>query len=56
MSITLTGLITSLLRLALAVRVEWAVLAVIALWGTFAFAIPPIMQDGVVKVAQNNVR
>lgn len=52
MTITLIGLIASFLLFALTLRVEWAALVVIAIWGTFAFAIPPIMQDGVVKVAQ----
>ena len=51
MVITLTGLIASFVLVALAMRVEAAILVVLALWGIFGFAVPPIMQDGVVKVA-----
>ncbi|WP_271896067.1 MFS transporter [Candidatus Phyllobacterium onerii] len=50
--ITLFGLIACFAAFASAVYNEMAVLTVIAIWGMFAFAIPPIMQDGVVKVAR----
>jgi MFS transporter, DHA1 family, inner membrane transport protein len=49
---TLIGLIASFVLVALAMRVEAAILVVLAIWGIFGFAIPPIMQDGVVKVAR----
>lgn len=49
---TLTGLIASFVLVALAMSSEAAMLVVIAIWGVFAFAIPSIMQDGVVKVAR----
>ncbi|MER9757916.1 MFS transporter [Mesorhizobium sp. M0166] len=49
---TLIGLIASFVLVALAMRVEVAILVVLAIWGIFGFAIPPIMQDGVVKVAR----
>ena len=49
---TLVGLIASFALVALAMRVEAAILVVLAIWGIFAFAVPPIMQDGVVKVAR----
>ncbi|NLS04087.1 MFS transporter [Rhizobium sp. P32RR-XVIII] len=49
---TLIGLIVSFALIAIVMRSEIGILAVIAIWGIFAFAIPPIMQDGVVKVAR----
>jgi MFS transporter, DHA1 family, inner membrane transport protein len=52
MVIALTGLIASFTLVALAMRVEATMLAVLAIWGVFGFAVPPIMQDGVVKVAR----
>jgi MFS transporter, DHA1 family, inner membrane transport protein len=48
---TLIGLIASFVLVALAMRIEAAMLVAIAFWGIFAFAIPPIMHNGVVKVA-----
>ena len=48
---TLIGLIVSFALVALAMRGEAAMLVVLAIWGVFGFAVPPIMQDGVVKVA-----
>jgi len=49
---TLAGLIASFVLVALSMRFEAAMLVVLAIWGAFAFAVPPIMQDGVVKVAR----
>jgi DHA1 family inner membrane transport protein len=49
---TLIGLIASFVLVALAMRVEAVMLVAIAFWGIFAFAIPPIMHNGVVNVAR----
>ena len=52
MIILLSGLIASFALIPLAVYNEIAILAVIAVWGVFAFAIPPVMQSGVVSTAE----
>jgi len=52
MIILLSGLIASFALIPLAVYNEIAILAVIAVWGVFAFAIPPVMQAGVVATAE----
>lgn len=49
---TLVGLIASFALIAIFMYSELGILPVITIWGIFAFAIPPIMQDGVVKVAR----
>jgi DHA1 family inner membrane transport protein len=49
---TLIGLIAPFVLVALAMRIEAAILVLLAIGGIFGFAIPPIMQDGVVKVAR----
>jgi predicted MFS family arabinose efflux permease len=49
---TLIGLIASFVLIALAMRIEAVMLVAIAFWGIFAFAIPPIMHNGVVSVAR----
>jgi MFS transporter, DHA1 family, inner membrane transport protein len=52
MMILLSGLIISFVSLRLAIHDETATLVVIAIWGAFAFAIPPVMQAGVVATAK----
>jgi MFS transporter, DHA1 family, inner membrane transport protein len=52
MMILLCGLIVSFASLRLAIHDEFATFVVIAIWGIFAFAIPPVMQAGVVAAAQ----
>lgn len=52
MIILLSGLIASFALIPLAVYNEIAILVVIAVWGVFAFAIPPVMQSGVVATAE----
>lgn len=52
LSIMLVGLIVSLLAIPLTVHHLVPMFFNIALWGIFAFAIPPIMQSAVVAVAQ----
>lgn len=52
MMILLSGLIVSFVALRLAIYSEIATFVVIALWGAFAFAIPPVMQAGVVATAK----
>jgi DHA1 family inner membrane transport protein len=52
MIILLSGLIASFALIPLAVYNEIAILAVISVWGVFAFAIPPVMQSGVVATAE----
>ena len=52
MIMTLIGLIASFVLIALAMRIEAVMLVAIAFWGIFAFAIPPIMHNGVVSVAR----
>ncbi|RZN33746.1 MFS transporter [Bradyrhizobium sp. Leo121] len=52
MMVLLCGLIVSFFLLLLAIHNEVATFAVIAIWGAFAFAIPPVMQAGVVATAR----
>ncbi|MGY3609451.1 MULTISPECIES: MFS transporter [unclassified Bradyrhizobium] len=52
MMILLSGLIISFVSLRLAIHNESATFVVIAVWGAFAFAIPPVMQAGVVTTAK----
>jgi predicted MFS family arabinose efflux permease len=52
MMILLWGLIVSFVLIPLAVHNEIAIFTVIAIWGVFAFAIPPVMQAGVVATAE----
>jgi DHA1 family inner membrane transport protein len=52
MMILLSGLIVSFVSLRLAIHNEAATFVVIAVWGAFAFAIPPVMQAGVVAAAK----
>jgi DHA1 family inner membrane transport protein len=52
MMIVLCGLIVSFAFIPFAIHNEIAIFALIAVWGVFAFAIPPIMQAGVVATAQ----
>jgi DHA1 family inner membrane transport protein len=52
MIILLFGLIFSFVAIRLAIHNEVATFAVIAVWGAFAFAIPPVMQAGVVAAAK----
>jgi multidrug resistance protein len=52
MIVLLLGLIGSFILMSLTIHIATALLAVIALWGVFAFAIPPVMQAGVVSVAE----
>jgi predicted MFS family arabinose efflux permease len=52
MMILLCGLIASFVLIPLAIHNEIAIFAVIAVWGIFAFAIPPVMQAGVVATAE----
>jgi MFS transporter, DHA1 family, inner membrane transport protein len=52
MMILLCGLIASFFFIPLAIHNEIAIFVVIAVWGVFAFAIPPVMQAGVVATAE----
>lgn len=52
MILLLAGLIASFVLIAFAIHSVGAILAVITVWGIFAFAIPPVMQAGVVSVAE----
>jgi predicted MFS family arabinose efflux permease len=52
MIVLLCGLIVSFALIPLAIHDEIATFAVIAVWGIFAFAIPPVMQAGVVATAE----
>ena len=52
MLVLLSGLIVSLGLIPIAVRHETVLYGVIVVWGMFAFAIPPVMQSGVVGTAQ----
>jgi multidrug resistance protein len=52
MTVLLVGLIVSFSLMPVAIHNATAILAVIAVWGVFAFAIPPVMQAGVVTVAE----
>jgi multidrug resistance protein len=52
MTVLLVGLIVSFSLIPVAIHNATAILAVIAVWGVFAFAIPPVMQAGVVTVAE----
>jgi multidrug resistance protein len=52
MTVLLVGLIVSFGLIPMAIHNATAILAVIAVWGVFAFAIPPVMQAGVVTVAE----
>ena len=52
MMILLCGLILTFVFMRLAIHNEIATFAVIAVWGVFAFAIPPVMQAGVVATAE----
>jgi MFS transporter, DHA1 family, inner membrane transport protein len=52
MMILLWGLIVSFVLIPLAVHDEIAIFTVLAIWGVFAFAIPPVMQAGVVATAE----
>jgi predicted MFS family arabinose efflux permease len=52
MTVLLVGLIVSFSLIPVAIHNATAILAVIAVWGMFAFAIPPVMQAGVVMVAE----
>jgi len=53
MMIVLCGLIVSFVLIRLAIHNEIVAFAVIAFWGIFAFAIPPVMQAGVVATAKD---
>ncbi|WP_027579760.1 MFS transporter [Bradyrhizobium sp. Ai1a-2] len=52
MMILLCGLIVCFVSIRLAIHNEIAIFAVIVVWGMFAFAIPPVMQAGVVATAE----
>jgi multidrug resistance protein len=52
MTVLLVGLIVSFSLMPVAIHNATGILAVIAVWGVFAFAIPPVMQAGVVTVAE----
>jgi predicted MFS family arabinose efflux permease len=52
MMILLCGLIVSFVLIAAAIHNEIAIFAVMMIWGVFAFAIPPVMQAGVVATAK----
>jgi len=52
MMILLCGLIASFVFIPLVIHNEIAAFVVIAVWGVFAFAIPPVMQAGVVATAK----
>ncbi|MBR0875068.1 MFS transporter [Bradyrhizobium tropiciagri] len=52
MMLLLCGLIVSFAAIPWAIHDETAAFAVIAVWGIFAFAIPPVMQAGVLATAK----
>ncbi|MEH2513311.1 putative MFS family arabinose efflux permease [Nitrobacteraceae bacterium AZCC 1564] len=52
MMIVLCGLIVSFAFIPLAIHHHISIFVIIAIWGVFAFAIPPIMQTGVVATAE----
>jgi DHA1 family inner membrane transport protein len=52
MMILLCGLIVSFVLIPVTIHDEVAIFAVIAMWGIFAFALPPVMQSGVVAMAK----
>ncbi len=52
MMVLLSGLLVSFFLIPLAIHNDVAIFAVIAVWGVFAFAIPPVMQAGVVATAE----
>jgi DHA1 family inner membrane transport protein len=52
MIILLSGLIACFILISLVIHNEMAMFVVIAVWGIFAFAIPPVMQSGVVATAE----
>jgi predicted MFS family arabinose efflux permease len=52
MRLLLTGLLLSLGLLSVVLHVKLMVMGAVTLWGVFAFAIPPVMQTGVVAVAE----
>lgn len=52
MQLLLVGLIGSFALIPLAVHNATTILVVVTIWGSFAFAIPPVMQSGVVGVAE----
>jgi predicted MFS family arabinose efflux permease len=52
MQLLLVGLIGSFALYPPAIHSPTAILIVVAIWGSFAFAIPPVMQSGVVTVAE----
>jgi predicted MFS family arabinose efflux permease len=52
MVILLSGLIACFILISLVIHNEMAMFVVIAVWGMFAFAIPPVMQSGVVATAE----
>jgi predicted MFS family arabinose efflux permease len=52
MIILLSGLIACFSLISPVIHHERAMFAVIAAWGVFAFAIPPVMQSGVVTTAE----
>ncbi|MEY9161874.1 MFS transporter [Bradyrhizobium japonicum] len=52
MLLLLCGLIVSFTLIPVAVHNEAAIFAAITVWGVFAFAIPPVMQAGVVATAE----
>lgn len=52
MLLLLCGLIISFALIPVAVHNEAAIFATITVWGVFAFAIPPVMQAGVVAAAE----
>jgi predicted MFS family arabinose efflux permease len=52
MMILLSGLIVSFVLITAAIHNEIAIFAMLAIWGVFAFAIPPVMQAGVVATAE----
>jgi predicted MFS family arabinose efflux permease len=52
MIILLSGLIACFILISPVIHNERAMFAVIAAWGVFAFAIPPVMQSGVVATAE----
>jgi predicted MFS family arabinose efflux permease len=52
MIILLVGLMASFALLPIAANSSVALFLVIGIWGIFDFAIPPVMQSGVVGVAE----
>jgi predicted MFS family arabinose efflux permease len=52
MMILLCGLIVSFVLITVAIHNEIAIFAVMTIWGVFAFAIPAVMQAGVVATAE----